>query len=837
MFVQVQDSTPPTFVSSGFDGTALTITFSETIAAANVDPAKIHVRESGSYTGGGITLTAGELDTSADADAISFALTESNLAAVKGLDTPELTIEPGAVRDTAGNPIVGTFDVSTATYIDAFDVSGSEASLRGMAFSSNGTKMFVVGSSGDTVHEYDLSAPFDVSTASSANDAFSVSGQETSPRGMAFSSDGAKMFVAGGRSTDYVHEYALTAPFDVSTATHTANVSVSTQDNRPEGVAFSSDGSKMFIAGEQNDRVYEYALGTPFDVTSYSFTASFDVSEQVLALVGVAFSNDGAKMFVVGSNRASVYEYALTAPFDVSTASPVDSFGVSEQVSAPTGMAFSSDGAKMFVAGSGSTGYVHEYALSSVYPIAMAFVTTWETTGAGQTITIPATGTYSIDWGDGTVNATASGTQTHNYASAGSHTVAITGGLESININSLPSQAEKDKLRSIDQWGNITWTTMGDAFHGASNMAYDAADTPDLSGVASMNSMFRDTSFSANLSGWNVSQVTDVSRVFQGSSFNGDLSGWNVSRVQNMQSMFSGASSFDKPLNDWDVSSVTNMRFMFFNADRFNQDLGSWTVSSVETMESMFGSGVNSAFNGNISGWDVSRVQDMRSMFYGASSFDGNLSGWNVSSVTSMIGMFREASFFDQSLNNWNVSSVTSMTNMFLDASSFNQPLNDWDVSRVQGMRSMFSGASSFDKPLNDWDVSRVQDMRSMFSGASSFDKPLNDWDVSRVQDMRSMFSGASFFNQPLNDWNVSSVTSMTSMFADATNFDQNLGEWYVVLNGTEIDASAAPGVVGTISAQNSILGTQATYGIGTGGDSASFNIAGRIEPEHDRDA
>ena len=103
VFVQVQDSTPPTFVSSGFDGTALTITFSETIAAANVDPAKIHVRESGSYAGG-ITLTAGELDTPADADTISFALTESNLAAVKGLDTPELTIEPGAVQDDGREP-------------------------------------------------------------------------------------------------------------------------------------------------------------------------------------------------------------------------------------------------------------------------------------------------------------------------------------------------------------------------------------------------------------------------------------------------------------------------------------------------------------------------------------------------------------------------------------------------------------------------------------------------------------------------------------------------------------------------------------------------------------
>ena len=357
-----------------------------------------------------------------------------------------------------------------------------------------------------------------------------------------------------------------------------------------------------------------------------------------------------------------------------------------------------------------------------------AFVTTWETTGAGQTVTIPATGTYSIDWGDGTVNATASGTQTHNYASAGNHTVAITGGLESININSLPSQPEKDRLRSIDQWGNITWTTMEGAFRGASNMAYDAADTPDLSGVASMNTMFRDTSFSANLSGWDVSQVTDTSRMFQGSSFNGDISGWDVSRVQNMRSMFSGASSFNQPLDTWNVSSATSMAYMFYDAYRFNQDLDSWNVSSVETMEDMFGSSdVNSAFNGNISTWDVSQVQIMQ----------------------------------------------------------------------------------------------------NMFNRASSFDQPLNDWDVSRVQSMRSMFSGASSFNQPLNDWNVSSATDMDFMFFQANDFDQNLGEWYVVLNSTEIDASGAPGVVGTISAQNMILRGQATYGIGAGGDSGSFNITG----------
>ena len=39
-----------------------------------------------------------------------------------------------------------------------------ENNPRGIAFSSDGTKMFIIGATGDDVNEYDLSAPFDAST-------------------------------------------------------------------------------------------------------------------------------------------------------------------------------------------------------------------------------------------------------------------------------------------------------------------------------------------------------------------------------------------------------------------------------------------------------------------------------------------------------------------------------------------------------------------------------------------------------------------------------------------------------------------------------------------------
>ena len=371
-FAQTPDSTPPTFVSSELDPTTgvLTITFSETIDATNVDATKIHIRESGNYIGGGITLSASELGTATDASTISFTLTIPRLATVTGLTTPELTIDPGAVRDTSGNLIVGTFDVSTAAFVYLFDVSGQEQYPTGMAFSNDGLKMFVVGTDGNDISEYTLTTPFDLSTASYAGNGerFSVSGQEGSPTGMAFSNDGAKMFVVGWDNDD-INEYTLSTPFDVSTAAFVYLFDVSMQEGSPTGMAFSNDGTKMFVVGWDNANINEYTLSTPFDVSTAAFVYLFDVSMQEGAPTGMAFSNDGTKMFVVGDDGNDISEYTLSTPFDVSTATFANViFSVSMQETVPTGMAFSNDGAKMFVIGAVGDD-INEYTLSSVYPI------------------------------------------------------------------------------------------------------------------------------------------------------------------------------------------------------------------------------------------------------------------------------------------------------------------------------------------------------------------------------------------------------------------------------------------------------------------------------------
>ena len=369
-FAQVQDSTPPTFVSSVLDSDTgvLTITFSETIdltLATNVVPAKMHIRESGNYTGGGITLSAGELDiAAADGTEISFILNASRLAAVAGLATPELTIEPGAVRDTSGNLIVGTFDVSTKTLVNAISVFDQEGNPRGMAFSNDGAKMFVIGVDSG-VSEYTLSTPFDTSTLTFV-DSTPIS-QEDNPRGIAFSNDGTKMFVIGITGDD-VNEYALSTPFDASTRSFVNATSISSQDNVPTGIAFSNDGTKMFVIGNGKDKVNEYVLSAPFDASTLEFVNATSISSQENEPRDIAFSNDGTKMFVMGNKEDKINEYVLSTPFNASTLEFVDATSIRSQETAPAGMAFSSDGAKMFVIGFDEDN-VNEYALSSVYPV------------------------------------------------------------------------------------------------------------------------------------------------------------------------------------------------------------------------------------------------------------------------------------------------------------------------------------------------------------------------------------------------------------------------------------------------------------------------------------
>jgi 6-phosphogluconolactonase (cycloisomerase 2 family) len=258
----------------------------------------------------------------------------------------------------------GVFDVSTASYLQRFRVNSQEADPTGIAFNNDGTKMFVVGVSGDDVNEYTLSTAFDV-TSSVFVDSFSVSAQATSPQDVQFNADGTKMFVLG-KDNRNVSEYLLSTGFDVSTSAHSQNFNVLSQDANPTGLAFNPDGTTMFVAGETNN-AYKYTLTTGFDVSTASYSnQSFSFSSQETSVQGIAFNTDGTKMFMVGQSSNAVNEYALSTGFNLSTAAYSQNFSVASQGTSAYALTFNTDGSKMYVIDK-NTLYVNEYNVGSFY--------------------------------------------------------------------------------------------------------------------------------------------------------------------------------------------------------------------------------------------------------------------------------------------------------------------------------------------------------------------------------------------------------------------------------------------------------------------------------------
>ena len=203
------------------------------------------------------------------------------------------------------------WDITSATYVSTKSVSAQDGTPLGFGLSPDGTKMFMVGVDTDSVYRYDLSTAWDIVSATyvSLKD---VSAQETVPRGLTFSPDGTEMFVVGD-TNDSVHRYSLSTAWDLTTASYVSAKSVSAQDGSPYGVTFSGDGTKMFIAGKVNKYIYRYNLTTAWDITTASYTSSKNVYAQEASLYDVAFSPDGDKMFIIGYGSDSVYRYDMAA--------------------------------------------------------------------------------------------------------------------------------------------------------------------------------------------------------------------------------------------------------------------------------------------------------------------------------------------------------------------------------------------------------------------------------------------------------------------------------------------------------------------------------------------
>jgi len=236
---------------------------------------------------------------------------------------------------------------------NSFPVNTQETAPNGLFIGSNGTKMYVNGQTGDDVNEFTLSTAWNITTATFVT-TFSTAAQDTAPQDIFFKPDGLSMFVIGS-TNDTVFQYTLSTAWDVSTASYASkSFSVTTQEASPLGLWFKPDGLVMYVIGSSSDTVFQYTLSVAWDVSTASYASIFySVSAQDTGPTQVNLSADGLKMWVLGSIGDDIWEYSLGTAWNVSTATPVNNFYVGFQETSPAGMFIDSTATdRVYVVGS-----------------------------------------------------------------------------------------------------------------------------------------------------------------------------------------------------------------------------------------------------------------------------------------------------------------------------------------------------------------------------------------------------------------------------------------------------------------------------------------------------
>ena len=275
-------------------------------------------------------------------------------------------------------------------YVDNLLIAnGIQQQPTGIVFNPDGTRMYISGIDSDRVIQYSLTTPFDISTGTLLSDQHcaidDIDGHGgLDPINFRFNGDGTKMFILDtiNGNTESIDTYSLTTPYDISTcsyivgSTQTFGGGMEMRDIQfnqdgtmlfnnqkgnydttirtrkcvwfiksninciiwwsgsgglkgiqafAQGMTFNFDGSRMFLSGNKDTNdVQEFLLSTPFDLSdTITYTGKYDASDQIDRISGIAFSSDGMKMFLTDwrslASTRGMYEYDLTCPFGVIT--------------------------------------------------------------------------------------------------------------------------------------------------------------------------------------------------------------------------------------------------------------------------------------------------------------------------------------------------------------------------------------------------------------------------------------------------------------------------------------------------------------------------------------
>ena len=237
------------------------------------------------------------------------------------------------------------FDITTATKTSETDLDIGGGTLmdkpHAIEFKPDGKVMYVIRSqSGNVgVEQFNLTTAWDTSTLSHDASLGITNGSpaDVQIRAITFKTDGTRVYIAQ-RDHGKVIQYDLSTPWDISSATNQVESNAFTgEENNLRNIQFSSDGTFMYLGGNGGDDINKYKLPTAWDVSTITRVTSYSISSQTVEMRGFKFTANFTKLYVTGdvdsTGKNVVYEYSLACA-GIITCNPINDEDITATIQA-----------------------------------------------------------------------------------------------------------------------------------------------------------------------------------------------------------------------------------------------------------------------------------------------------------------------------------------------------------------------------------------------------------------------------------------------------------------------------------------------------------------------